>query len=60
MKMVMELTTILNVDVEDVIVKLLQSDQNSKQLLAMLNVLGESTNNSQDSNKSDTHLATTL
>ena len=58
--MVMELVSIMNVDVEDVIEILLQSDQNSRQLLAMLNVLGESTNTSQNSNKSDTHLTTAL
>lgn len=58
LKMVMELISILNVDLEDVIVKLLQNDQNSKQLLAMLNVLAESANNCQNSNESDIGLAT--
>jgi len=58
LKMIVQLTTILNVDVEEVIEKLLQSDQNSKQLLAMLNILDEFGDNSKNSHEYDIRLAT--
>ena len=53
LKMVIQLTAILNVDVEEVIEKLMQSDQNSKQLLAMLNVVVPLGNNRQYNDRSD-------
>lgn len=58
LKMVVQLTTILNVDVEEVMEKLLQSNQNNKQLLAMLSILDEMGNNSQNSHEYDICLAT--
>ncbi len=41
LKMIIQLTAILNVDVEETIEKLLQSDQTSKQLLTILRVVDE-------------------
>jgi hypothetical protein len=52
LKMVVQLATILNVDVEEMIEKLMQSDQTSKQLLAMLRALDEFEDNGQNRYKS--------
>jgi len=41
LKMIVQLTEILNVDIEEVLEKLMQSDQTSKQLLAILKLLDE-------------------
>jgi len=51
LKMVIQLAMILNVDVEEIIEKLMQSDQTSKQLLAILKVVVEFKDNGQNNDK---------
>ena len=48
LKMLRELTTILNFDIDDTMRKLKQNDQASKQLLAMLRALNEFDDNDQN------------
>lgn len=48
---VIQMAEILNIDVEEMIEKLTQSDQTSKQLLAMLRALDEFNDNDQNNNK---------
>ncbi len=59
--MVVQLTVILNVDVEGIIEELMQSDQTSdqtsKQLLAMLKVVGGFKDNGQNDEKTAIKLA---
>jgi hypothetical protein len=50
-KILVELAVILNIEIEEVMEKLLQSDQASKQLMAMLRALSEFEDNDQNSNK---------
>lgn len=57
-KMLVHLATILNIDVEGMMEKLMQSDQTSKQLLAMLRALEEFEDNAHNNNKTDDCLAT--
>jgi len=57
LKMVIQLATILNVDVEEIIEKLMQSDQTSKQLLVMLKALSEFKDNDQNKDKTVVRLA---
>jgi len=52
-KIMVQLTAILNVDIDDVIEKLMQCDQTSKQLLAMLCVLDEFSDNRIKDSKND-------
>jgi len=52
LKMVVQLATILSVDVEEMIEKLMQSDQTSKQLLVILKALDKFEDNHQNTNKS--------
>jgi len=56
-KMLVQMATILNIDIEELIEKLMQSDQTSKQLLAMLKALEEFEDNSQNSNKTGVYQA---
>ncbi len=55
--MVVQLTVILNVDVEGIIEKPMQSDQTSKQLLAILKVVGGFGDNDQNDEKTAIRLA---
>ena len=57
LKMVIQLAMILNVDVEEIIEKLMQSDQTSKQLLAILKVVVKFEDNGQNDDKTATWLA---
>ncbi len=57
LKMVVQLTVILNVDVEEIIEKLMQSDQTSKQLLAILKVVVKFKDNGQNNDKTAISLA---
>lgn len=50
-KMVIQMATILNIDVEEIIEKLMQQDQTSKQLLAILKVVDEFNDNDQNEHK---------
>ena len=50
-KMLVQMAAILNIDVEEIIEKLMQSDQTSKQLLVMLKALEEFDDNDQNNNK---------
>lgn len=57
-KMLVQMVTILNIDIEVLIEKLMQSDQTSKQLLAMLRALEEFEDNGQIYNKTgNSHVA---
>lgn len=56
-KMLVQMASILNIDVEEIIEKLMQSDQTSKQLLAMLRALDEFDNNDQNNSKTVVCLA---
>lgn len=51
LKMLIELTMILNIDVDDTMKKLMQSNQASRQLMAMLNALSEFDENDQNKDK---------
>jgi hypothetical protein len=51
LKMLVQMATILNIDVEEMMEKLMQSDQASKQLLAMLRALEEFEDNGYKNNK---------
>jgi len=57
LKMVIQLAMILNVDVEEIIEKLMQSDQTSKQLLAILKVVVKFKDNDPNDEKTATWLA---
>ena len=57
LKMVIQLAMILNVDVEEIIEKLMQSDQASKQLLAILKVIVQFEDNNQNDDKTAVWLA---
>jgi len=57
LKMVIQLAMILNVDVEEIIEKLMQSDQTSKQLLAILIVVVKFKDNDPNDEKTATWLA---
>jgi hypothetical protein len=56
-KMLVLMATILSIDVEEMMEKLMQSDQTSKQLLAMLKALEEFEDNGNNNNKTDNCLA---
>lgn len=56
-KMLVQMASILNIDVEEIIEKLMQSDQTSRQLLAMLKALEEFEDNDQNNNKTVARLA---
>lgn len=56
-KVLVQLTRILNVDIEETIEKLMQTDQTSKQLMAMLKALDQYEDNDQNNNKIATWLA---
>lgn len=56
-KMLVLMATILSIDVEEMKEKLMQSDQTSKQLLAMLKALEEFEDNGNNNNKTDNCLA---
>ena len=49
--MLIELTSILNIDVDDTMKKLMQSKKESRQLIAMLNTLSEFDENSQNNSQ---------
>ncbi len=55
--MVVQLAMILNVDVEGIIEEPMQSDQTSKQLLAILKVVGGFGDNDQNDEKTAIRLA---
>ena len=55
--MVVQLAMILNVDVEEIIEKIMRSDQTSKQLLAILKMLDEFEDNDQNNDKTAIRLA---
>ncbi len=55
--MVVQLAMILNVDVEGIIEEPMQSDQTSKQLLAILEVVGGFGDNDQNDEKTAIRLA---
>ena len=57
LKMIVQLAVILNVDMEEILEKLMQSDQTSKQLLAILKVVDEFEDNDQNDDKNDVWLA---
>jgi len=57
LKIVIQLAMILNVDVEEILEKLMQSDQTSKQLLSILKAVAEFEDNSQKNNKIAIRLA---
>jgi hypothetical protein len=57
LKMVTQLATILNIDVEEMTEKLMKSDQISKQLLVMLKALSEFEDNDQNEDKTAVRLA---
>ena len=57
LKMIVQLAEILNVDMEEILEKLMQSDQTSKQLLAILKLLDEYEDNDQNEDKTDIWLA---
>jgi hypothetical protein len=57
LKMVTQLATILNIDVEEMTEKLMKSDQISKQLLVMLKALSEFEDNDQNEDKTVVRLA---
>ena len=57
LKMVVQLAMILNVVVEEIIEKLMQSDQRSKQLLAILKVVAKFEDNAQNGGKTDMLIA---
>ena len=50
-KMLVQLTTVLNIDIEETIEALMQNDQTSRQLLAMLKALNEFEENGQNNSK---------
>jgi len=56
-KMLVQLTTVLNIDIEETIEALMQNDQTSRQLLAMLKALNEFEGNGQNINKKANWLA---
>lgn len=56
-KMLVQMASILNINVEEMIEKLTQSDQTSKQLLVMLRALDEFEDNGKNNNKTDECLA---
>ena len=56
-KMVIQMATILNIDVEEIIEKLMQNDQTSKQLLSILKVVDEFKDNDQNLHKTTTGAA---
>jgi len=56
-KMLVQMASILNIDVEEIIEKLMQSDQTSKQLLALLRALDEFEDNDQNNSKTAVCLA---
>ena len=55
--MVIQLAMILDVEVEEIIEKLMQNDQTSKQLLAILKVVAEFEDNDQNNDKTAIRLA---
>jgi len=57
LKMVTQLATILNIDVEEMTEKLMKSDQISKQLLVILKALSEFEDNDQNEDKTAVRLA---
>jgi len=57
LKMVIQLAMILDVEVEEIIEKLMQNDQTSKQLLAILKVVAEFEDNDQNNDKTAIRLA---
>jgi len=57
LKMVIQLAMVLNIDVEEIIEKLTQNNQTSKQLLAILKVVVEFEDNAQNDGKTDIQLA---
>jgi hypothetical protein len=58
LKMVVQLAAILNIDIDEITEKLMQSDRASKQLLAMLKALSKFEDNGQNEGKTDIQLAT--
>jgi hypothetical protein len=56
--MVVQLAAILNIDIDEITEKLMQSDRASKQLLAMLKALSKFEDNGQNEGKTDIQLAT--
>jgi hypothetical protein len=52
-KILVQMATILYIDSEELIEKLMQSDQTSRQLMAMLKALNEFEDNDQNNNKTD-------
>lgn len=57
LKMVIQLAMVLNIDVEKIMEKLLQNDQASKQLLAILKTVIQFEDNAQNEGKTDMRLA---
>lgn len=57
LKMVIQLTTIMNIDMDEMIEKLMKSDQTSKQILVMLKALSEFEDNDQNKDKTVVRLA---
>jgi hypothetical protein len=58
LKMVVQLAAILNIDIDEITEKLMQSDRASKQLLAMLKALSKFEDNGQNEGKTDIQLST--
>lgn len=56
-KVLVQLTMVLNVDIEETIEKLMQNDQTSMQLMAMLKALDQYEDNDQNNNKNAAWLA---
>lgn len=57
LKMIVQLASILNIDRDEILEKLMQSDQASKQLLAILKVINQFDDNDQNDDKTDIWLA---
>jgi len=57
LKLIIQLATILDIDIQEIIEKLMQSGQKSEQLLAILKVVGQFEDNGQNSNETDFRLA---
>lgn len=57
LKMVVQLAAILNIDLDEMIGKLMKSDRTSKQLLVMLKALSEFEDNNQNEGRTDMQLA---
>ena len=53
LKLIIQMATILDIDVEEIIGKLMQSGQKSEQLLAIIKAVGQFGDNGQNNNKTD-------